>query len=118
MTMAVNAALNHIASVMDITDPVLVLQALHREMQTILHQDDMGESFENGFDAGVCYWAWNEPLLYFATGRGSTCIIKTQRLRRRSFAVTEPVSAIDRPIPTGRCSVAMILNEYLAEPFI
>ena len=69
MTMAVNAALNHIASVMDITDPVLVLQALHREMQTILHQDDMGESFENGFDAGVCYWAWNEPLLYFAGAR-------------------------------------------------
>ena len=69
MTMAVNAALNHIVSVMGVTDPVPVLQTLHREMQTILHQDDMGESFENGLDAGVCYWAWHEPLLRFAGAR-------------------------------------------------
>ena len=69
MTMAVNAALNHLVSVMGIIDPALVLQALHREMQTILHQNDMGESFENGLDAGVCCWAWNEPLLHFAGAR-------------------------------------------------
>jgi len=69
MTMAVNAALNHITGVMGIADPVPVLQALHREMQAILHQHDLGESFENGLDAGVCRWTWGEPVLHFAGAR-------------------------------------------------
>ena len=69
MTMAVNAALNHITGVMGIADPVPVLQALHREMQAILHQHDLGESFENGLDAGVCRWTWGDPVLRFAGAR-------------------------------------------------
>jgi HAMP domain-containing protein len=73
MTMAVNAALNHIASTISIAAPVRVLQALHRDMQAILHQRDLGEGFENGLDAGVCYWAWDQPQLQFAGARIDLC---------------------------------------------
>lgn len=73
MTMAVNAALNHIASTIGIADPVRVLQALHQELQASLHQRDLGEGFENGLDAGVCYWAWDQPQLQFAGARIDLC---------------------------------------------
>jgi serine phosphatase RsbU (regulator of sigma subunit) len=73
MTMAVNAALNHIASTIGLANPVRVLQALHRDMQTVLHQRDLGEGFENGLDAGVCYWGWDQPQLQFAGARIDLC---------------------------------------------
>ena len=69
MTMAANTALNHITGVMGIVEPVPVLQALHQEMQAILHQHDLRESFENGLDAGVCHWTWGESVLHFAGAR-------------------------------------------------
>ncbi len=69
MTMAVNAVLNHVTSALCADDPARILQETNRQLRATLRQDDMGEGFENGLDAGVCYWAWSERQLRFAGAR-------------------------------------------------
>jgi phosphoserine phosphatase RsbU/P len=69
MTMAVNAVLNHVTSALCADDPPRILQAINRLLRATLRQDGMGEGFENGLDAGVCYWAWSAPDLIFAGAR-------------------------------------------------
>ena len=69
MTMAVNSVLNHITGTCGIDDPARLLQAVNRLLRATLRQDEMGEGFENGLDAGVCYWSWSASSLIFAGAR-------------------------------------------------
>ncbi|MDG4553775.1 MAG: SpoIIE family protein phosphatase [Candidatus Competibacter sp.] len=69
MTMAVSAVLNHVTSALCVDDPARILQETNRQLRATLRQDDMGEGFENGLDAAVCYWAWSERQLRFAGAR-------------------------------------------------
>jgi len=69
MTMAVHAVLNHITSTLGNDDPAGVLQALNQQLRATLRQDEMGEGFENGLDAAVCYWTWAGSALVFAGAR-------------------------------------------------
>ncbi len=69
MTMAVNAVLNHVVGTLGADDPPRILQAVNRLLRAMLRHDKMGEGFENGLDAGVCYGAWATPLLLFAGAR-------------------------------------------------
>ncbi len=69
MTMAVNSVLNHITGTLGTDDPAALLQAVNRLLRATLRQDDMGEEFENGLDAGACYWPFAAPTLTFAGAR-------------------------------------------------
>ena len=69
MTMAVNSVLNHITGALGIDDPARLLQTVNRLLRATLRQDEMGEGFENGLDAGVCYWSWSASSLIFAGAR-------------------------------------------------
>lgn len=69
MTMAVNSVLNHATSTLGADDPAMLLQAVNRLLRATLRQDDMGESFDNGLDAGACYWQFSASKLIFAGAR-------------------------------------------------
>ncbi len=69
MTMAVNSVLNHVTGTLGTDDPARLLQAVNRVLRTTLRQDDLDEGFENGLDAGVCYWQLSAPTLVFAGAR-------------------------------------------------
>ncbi len=69
MTMTVNSVLNHVFSTLGAADPALILQAINRLLRTTLRQDQMGEGFEAGLDAGACYWSESTSTLIFAGAR-------------------------------------------------
>lgn len=69
MTMAVNSVLNHVTSALCADDPARILQEINRLMRATLNQDDRGEAFENGLDAGICYRLWSKQGLCFAGAR-------------------------------------------------
>lgn len=69
MTMTVNSVLNHVFSTLGAADPALILQAINRLLRTTLRQNEMGEGFEAGLDAGVCCWSESSSTLIFAGAR-------------------------------------------------
>ncbi|MCP5158446.1 MAG: SpoIIE family protein phosphatase [Gammaproteobacteria bacterium] len=69
MTMAVNSVLNHITSAICANDPARILKEINIIIRTTLNQNDRGEAFDNGLDAGVCCRLWAEQRLRFAGAR-------------------------------------------------
>ncbi|GAA4822310.1 hypothetical protein GCM10023331_03340 [Algivirga pacifica] len=115
MSMVGVELLNQIVIKRKITNPSLILQVLHKEIRTNLHQEESGNS--DGMDVAVCVIDQKLELLSYAGAKMSLCYIQDGQqyvLKSAHYGVGGEKRGHKREYPIHTVEVSRPLTIYLS----
>ena len=81
MTVMANSLLNQIVLEQEIYSPALILEALHKEMSTTLHQENYTQITNEGMDIAICRYHKESKELIFAGAKRPIYYFQENRLK-------------------------------------